>query len=371
VPDTNGHSNGSSHPFGDFRRRGRGNGSPFDGMAKSLPDGSLPDADELDEPIDLVAVQADDELISALAAGMSISTAGARAPHTDDQVVALLSAWRADVSAEPVPDLVDLDTAVAAVREGIKAARPVRSARARHLVPVAAAAAFLVLVGGGVSLGSADAQPDSALWPVSKMLFSERAASVEAAVRASGKIDSAKQALTEGKPDAATDDLQAAQKDLGAVRPQEGQAQLVDVKDFLVAKAAETPPGKKVDPASPLMTDRARPIPAGAALSQAPTAAGTVTPEPSVTDAAPTTATSHPTRTRPKPPAAAVVPPETAAPPTTPAAESPTEHGPSASPEPTTATPEGKPDTTSSTTTSSGMGKSTTGNDTTSAETTS
>ena len=368
MPDGNGNSNGSSHPFGDFLRRSRRDGSPFDGMGKSLPESDEHEGDEIEEPVDLVAVQADDELISALAAGLAVSSAGARASHADDQVVAMLSAWRADVAAEPVPDLVDLDTAVAAVREGIKSARPVRSARTRHLVPVAAAAAILVLVGGGVSLGSADAQPDSALWPVSKMLFSERAASVEAAVRASDKIDNAKQALTRGQPDAAVDDLQAAQQDLKAVRPQEGQAQLVDVKDFLVAKAAETPPGKKVDPASPLATDRSRPIPAGAALSQAPAAVGTVTPEPSATDVTPTPVTSRPTHTRQKPPVAA--PPETPAPATTPALESPTEDRPSATPESTTATSEGASDTTTSTTTSSSMGKSTTNNDTTSAETT-
>ncbi len=368
MPGSSDTSNGSSHPFGDFRRRSRRNGSPFDGMGKSLPESD--ESDEIEEPVDLVAVQADDELISALAAGLAVSSAGARASHTDDQVVAMLSAWRADVAAEPVPDLVDLDTAVAAVREGIKAARPVRSARTRHLVPVAAAAAILVLVGGGVSLGSADAQPDSALWPVSKMLFSERAASVEAAVRASDKIDNAKQSLTDGQPDAAVNDLQAAQQDLKAVRPQEGQAQLVDVKDFLVAKAAETPPGKKVDPASPLATDRSRPIPAGAALSEAPAAIGTVTPEPSATDATPTPVTSRPTHTRQKPPV--VAPPETTAPATTtPALESPTQDRPSATPESTTATSQGESDTTTSTTTSSGMGKSTTGNDTPSAETTS
>ena len=64
------------------------------------------------------------------------------------------------------------------------AARRTRSTRARHLVPVAAAAAFLVLVGGGVTIGSATAEPDSALWPVSKVLFSERAESVEAATKA-------------------------------------------------------------------------------------------------------------------------------------------------------------------------------------------
>src|SRR5436305_15008379 len=174
---------------------------------------------------------------------------------------------RAALFAEPVSELVDLETAVAAVKAGMRSARPTRSARARHLVPVAAAAGFLVLVGGGVTISSATAQPDSVLWPVSKVLFSERAESVEAAVRASDKIENAKQALHEGKPEQAAADLAQAQQDLTKVRPQEGKDELVDVKDFLAAKAAETPSGQRVDPATPLKTDRHRPIPAGAALS--------------------------------------------------------------------------------------------------------
>jgi len=318
-------------------------------------DDRFPHGVPIDEPIDLVAVQADDELISALSAGMALSSAGSGSYQADDHVVALLSAWRADVTAEPIPELVDLEMAVAAVKAGQQAAaRPSRSTRARHLVPVAAAAAFLVLVGGGVSLGSATAEPDSALWPVSKMLFSERAASVEAAVRASDKIDSAKKALNDGQPDVAAHELAQAQNDLQAVRPQEGQAQLVDVKDFLAAKAAETESGQRIDPASPLKTDLARPIPAGAALSQEPTATGTVSPTPS-TDEAPSSTTTRPSRS-PRPtsrpgggsqPTTATLAPEAAT----------GSAGASAGADvTTTATPEGGPDTTSVTSSTSGLG---------------
>jgi len=317
--------------------------------------GSFIHGTPLDEPIDLAAVQADDELINALGAGFGVPSGG-RSFHADDQVVALLSNWRADVMEEPIPELIDLETAVAAVRAGMPAAKPTRSARARHLVPVAAAAAFLVLVGGGVTIGSATAEPDSALWPVSKVLFSERAESVEAAVRVSDKIDNAKQALSEGKPEQAAADLAQAQQELSKVRPQEGKDELVDVKDFLVAKVAETPTGQKVNPASPLKTDRGRPIPAGAALSQQPTTAGTLTPDPTSDEAAagPVPSSSgrptHPTRSQKPEPSVTTAPaaPELSTgeagggPPTVP---------------PVTATPEGDPDVTP-TTTSNGMGSS-------------
>jgi hypothetical protein len=319
---------------------GHGNGSFIHGIP-------------LDEPIDLAAVQADDELINALGAGFGVPSGG-RSFHADDQVVALLSNWRADVVDEPIPELIDLETAVAAVRAGMPTAKPTRSARARHLVPVAAAAAFLVLVGGGVTIGSATAEPDSALWPVSKVLFSERAESVEAAVRVSDKIDNAKQALSEGKPEQAAADLAQAQQELSKVRPQEGKDELVDVKNFLVAKAAETPSGVKVNPASPLKVDRSRPIPAGAALSQQPTTAGTLTPDPTSGEAAggpPASSSERPSKSpspRPEEPSVTKVPT---------APELTGEAGGGPPTVPVTATPEGDPDTTT-TTTNNGMGSS-------------
>lgn len=329
----------------DNNNNGHGNGSFIHGTP-------------LDEPVDLAAVQADDELINALAAGFGVPSGG-RAFHADDQVVALLSNWRADVMDEPIPELIDLETAVAAVKAGMPSTGRVtklHSARARHLVPVAAAAAFLVLVGGGVTIGSATAEPDSALWPVSKVLFSERAESVEAAVRVSDKIDHAKQALTEGKPEQAAADLAQAQQDLAKVRPQEGKDELVDVKEFLVAKAAETTPGQKVDPASPLKRDRGRPIPAGAALSQQPTTAGTLTPDPTSggsTAGGPADPSSvRPSHSpRPQRPGPSVT--------TAPVAPelSTGEVGVAPTTVPVTATPEGSPDTTA-TTTSNGMGSS-------------
>src|SRR3954468_19006050 len=139
--------------------------------AVPLHDPDLADTDVF-EPIDLVAVQTDDELINTLSAGFTVSGSGSSTGGyaggfgSDDRIAAVLAAWKAEVDAEPVPELVDLDTAVAAVR----AARP-RSARFRHLAPVAAAAAFIVLVAGGVSVGSYSAQPQDTLWPVTQVVF--------------------------------------------------------------------------------------------------------------------------------------------------------------------------------------------------------
>lgn len=255
--------NGSGIPFGGGRHRINGtNGVHPDGLSTT----PIP-LQEYEEPIDLVAVQADDELVNALRAGMAVSAPGVHGYDADDHVAAILAAWKAEVDAEPIPELVDIDMAMAAIESG----RPSTARRTRrHLAPVAAAAAFVVLAIGGVSIGSASSQPGDALWAVSKVLYSQRAQSVEAAARAETRISSAKQALAEGQPVVAAQELQQAQADLASVRPQEGKADLADVQSFLVAKADETPPGQPTDPGTPLKSDRKRKVPRGAGMSESP-----------------------------------------------------------------------------------------------------
>ena len=276
--DTN---RGDDRPSGDPGHGGHNgtNGSRPAGMA------AQPVAfDALAEPVDLVAVQADDELLNALAAGMSVTAPGVGGYDADDRVAAILAAWKADVDAEPIPELVDLDTAVATVI----AARP-PSGRTRHLAPVAAAAAFLVLAIGGMSVTSYNAQPDDVLWGVSKVLYAERAESVEAAARVEEHIDNAKDALAAGQPVRAAQELAQAEKDLEVVRPQEGQSELAEAQDFLEAKAAETPQGQPVNPASPLATQPSREVPESVREPQpsSPEDATTTTGESTPTSATP------------------------------------------------------------------------------------
>lgn len=232
--------------------------------------------EEVAEPVDLVAVQADDELISALAAGMSVSAPGAGGYDADDRVAAILAAWKAEVDTEPVPELVDLDTAMAAVHAG----RP-RSRRARHLAPIAAAAAFIVLAIGGLSVGSYNAHPNDMLWGVSKVLYSERAESVQAAAQVEQHITMAKEALVAGQPAQAAQELAKAEASLVAVRPEEGRNQLAETQDFLAAKAAETPQGQPTNPGTPLATQPQRPVPPGAATGTSPSTGSSTATSPS------------------------------------------------------------------------------------------
>lgn len=265
------------HPFGGERTSRRGS----NGTNGARPEGLRTHGaalDEVAEPVDLAAVQADDELLNALSSGMTVSAPGLDGYDADDRVAAILAAWKAEVDAEPIPDLVDIDTAVSAV----VAARPA-SRRGRHLAPVAAAAAFIVLCVGGVSVGSYSAQPDDVLWGVSKVLYSERAESMEAVARVEVSIARAKQALVAGEPAAAAQELAKAQADLAVVRPEEGLAQLAEVQDFLLRKAQETPQGTPADLSAPLATEPTRPVPPGV-VAEDPT---TPRPAPVVTSAAP------------------------------------------------------------------------------------
>lgn len=259
-------------------RRPHTNGNGFrseSARARPVPFGQVPD-----EPIDLVAVQADDELISALAAGMTVSAPGVGGYDADDQVAAMLAAWRAEVDAEPLPEMLDLDTATATV---LAASRP-PGRRARHLVPLAAAAAMIVFTIGGVSIGASEARPGDALWDVSKVLYSERAESVEAVERVEARIDEAKSALARGESVVAAQILDGTEDELVVIRDEEGLAELAELKSFLEAKAAETPPGQPIQPGTPLASDPTRPVPPRAGTPDplpaepAPPAAATVEP---------------------------------------------------------------------------------------------
>lgn len=333
MPERNGRDR--NNPVVPFGRPNHRNGSGGVHPSADLPTRRLPKVD-VEERLDLVAVQADDELLTALAAGMTVSTPGSYGYDADDHVAAILASWKAEVDEEPIPELIDLDTAVDIVRAAA-AATPLQQRR-RRLVPVAAAATAAVIALSGVTVGSAAAEPGSVFWPVSKVLFSERAASIEAADRAEDHITRAKAALTEGRPDVAATELKQAQSELGQVRPQEGKDQLVEVQSFLAAKAVETPQGVATDPGAPLRSDTARKVPRGAALTDSPDpSAGSVP----TTTPAPTT-TVDPVAPGPESP---TLP---ASPTSTPSVE------PSVTP-----VPEGGPESTAPGTTTTGMGATT------------
>jgi len=261
--DRNGVSPGPPHPFGGVRGSNGSNGSNGKGVQGrvDLPTRPLP-VDVAEGPVDLVAVQADDELVNALGAGAAV-TYGDRVPgsdpdlrrHRDERLVTMLAAWRAEIEAEPIPELVDLDTAVAAVVSGMKAdavtARRKRADRLRHLAPLAAAAAIIVAAVSGVGLGSQDAVPGDVLWPIQKVVNPDRAESVETKLVVESRLETVRTALSTGDTETAARELQAISTEISEVRSEEGQPQLLQEQEFLTAKLAETPPGTPADLSTP------------------------------------------------------------------------------------------------------------------------
>lgn len=375
-----------AHPFGRFGRRRTGANGTNGHRVGHLPGvphrpdafpagpgGSRSEDRELaDEPLDLVAVQADDELINALAAGMAVSAPGHAGYDVDDKVVAMLAAWKAEVDAEPIPELVDLDTAVAAVESGA-ATRP--SSRRRHLIPLAGAAALLVFSIAGVSIGAQDANPGSPLFGVTQVLYKDTANSKLAAVEVKQRIEEVNAKLERGDTTGAKQDLQSMAPLLDKVRPEEGKTYLAAEQTFLSQKVQETPTGQPTDPRAPLRNGTPRP-------QAPPTESGGSTQQPGggPTSGSPSTTPSSGTSV-PPPATGGPGDPRTLDPRLVPVPASPSSSAPlSSSATPSPGTPEGHQDPTTSTststpttggTTASSMGSTTTAEPTTAPTTTS
>jgi hypothetical protein len=207
-----------------------------------------------DAPIDLVELQADDELINALSSGLGVSGPGRQGYDADDRLVAMLSAWRADVDAEPMPQLVEPDVAAEVL------APQRRSRRVSYLRPVVAAVAVAACGLGVLSVTAHEAQPGVSLWSLSKVLYAERAEQVQAAADLRTGIDRVNAKLASGDTLGAQQDLEAMGPLLGKVEP--GQLTYFDQqRQFLNAKVLETPVGQPTDPTAPLRNGTVAPAP--------------------------------------------------------------------------------------------------------------
>jgi hypothetical protein len=183
-------------------------------------------------PDDLSGIQADDALLDALGGKDSGQAL------VQDDLNALLLAWRRDVDSQPIADLVDTDTAVAT----IAAARPMPRSKHRFLIPLASAAAVLAIAFTGVSLVARDAEPGDALWGLTRVLYSDHARSIEAAVAVRTDLETARAALREGKVNEAKDALDKAQAVLPNVSVDDGKVDLSQKHEQLVEELVSTNP---------------------------------------------------------------------------------------------------------------------------------
>jgi len=234
------------------------------------------DLDEVGgEPEDLAQIRSDDALLDALAAQVNgfdgldgtvpaalaatnghpvDQSAGHPVDFDDEQLNALLLAWRQDVDSVPMPEMVDTTTAMATV----SAAKSARRRRPRLLVPVAAAAAVLAVAFAGVGMAARDAQPGDTLWGLSKVLYADHARSVEAAQSVRSDLDNAQQALQQGHIDEAKDALQAAGSQLPAVHTEDGKDDLQAKHESLLEQLTTSATNPSAPP-STTPTERSAP----------------------------------------------------------------------------------------------------------------
>ncbi|MGW4394672.1 anti-sigma-D factor RsdA [Amycolatopsis nivea] len=194
---------------------------------------------------DLTAIQADDALLDALG-----GTDPAVADGLGDQELnALLLAWRRDIDSEPLAELVDVDTAVTTVKTATLARKyQNRGRRRRYLVPVAAACAAAAIAFTGTGLAARDAQPGDTLWGLTKVLYADHARSVEAAAAAKLDLEKANLALADNRLADARRALADAQAALTQVTDADNRNQLIQQHRELAAQLGQPtapPTGQK------------------------------------------------------------------------------------------------------------------------------
>ncbi|MGO1054102.1 anti-sigma-D factor RsdA [Crossiella sp. CA198] len=240
------------------------------------------DHGEVDGPVDLMAVRADDMLLDSLSA----AHLDANRSIGDQELSALLLSWRRDVDAEPIGDLVDLDTALAT----IEAAKTQSRRRHRFLIPLATAAAVLAIGFTGVGLAARSAEPGDTLWGLTRVLYADHARSVEAAASVRADLDIATNALRQGRPDIAKAALDRAAAALAAVAAEDGKDTLAQQHDTLKEQVGEPPnPG----------TGNPTPVQPPPVVVATTTSKSEPPPPPSPTTTTPPSTTTVPTSTTP------------------------------------------------------------------------
>nr|WP_281376524.1 anti-sigma-D factor RsdA [Actinomycetospora corticicola] len=246
----------------------------------------------VDGPVDLAAVRADDALLDAIAGGAISGGVGTgdvfgRPGQDDDHLAAILASWKADIEAEPMPELVSLDEAAQAVEAGHDA-RERRAGRARRRMPFAVAAAAIAVALSGFTVAVHSAQPGDAMFGLTKVFFSSHADNVVKAENARNTIVEANKAIARGDKATAASLLQSVQGQIQAVQP-EDQPPLVQqrqdaLKSLDPTQSTEPSAGSGSEtqaPASPEVTKQPRPGSGGSTTEVSPTPVPPVSSEPS------------------------------------------------------------------------------------------
>jgi Anti-sigma-D factor RsdA to sigma factor binding region len=177
----------------------------------------------------------DDVLLDALAAGSP-------APQ-GDQLASLLAAWRADLDTPPLPAVrtaTESDDLVAPLPIPAQRRHPFHRPR-RLSRPLTVALAAAVLVFGGLTVASANAQPGTPLWPITRIFFGDAATSRLAEQEAQRLLDQAHAAAAAGDRLRAARLVESARVQIGQITDSEARQRLTQEADALWDKIRQMP----------------------------------------------------------------------------------------------------------------------------------
>lgn len=174
-------------------------------MTTRISDGAPLD-NEPGRPVDITTLREDDLLLDRLGRGEDVTDG--------DAVVSTLSRWRAALPGDDVADPMDDELLAAALAVLQPARRTRRVARRSAAVSVAAVLAF-----GALAAASEHAEPNSLLWPITQLMYHDRAEERAAAAAAADGVSAARTAIDGGRYDEAArllDDAATAVERMGA-----------------------------------------------------------------------------------------------------------------------------------------------------------
>lgn len=231
------------------------------------------------QPLDADAVLRDDALLDALGRGELPDD------FDDDATARLLLAWRddvADTAGLPEPHAVPVRSV------GVASVGDTRGPRRdlHHLLTRRAAAVAVIAAIGLGSIGSVAAagvaEPGSPLWPLTKVVYEDRAKSLEAREGALSLLREAKQAAENNDPDQARRLLVDALQEAGAVDDGKDKDKILAEADAVRAQLAElTDPGDPSTTPTPQNPATASPSPAPSTEPSNPPSSPSPSPTPS------------------------------------------------------------------------------------------
>jgi hypothetical protein len=247
-----------------------------------------------DDPLgEFSAILADDALLDALG-GADPAVSG---PLVEDELNALLLAWRRDVDAEFFGELIDSDTAVSAIETARRSVR-----KFRPLVPIASAAAVLAIAFAAVGLAANAAQPGDALWGVTRILYSDHARSVEAAALVKQDLRTATSALQAGRVADAKNALARAEVALSSVAVEDGHSALHTQHDNLLSELSSAAPTPSSPPPVTSITFTSPVFSSVEPTTSSPAPSSTTTPPRPSTTTTPPSSSTTPVLTTPSTP---------------------------------------------------------------------